>query len=101
MWEQYTVLAVDNYCHILTDNCQTIVKSFSLDSCPSFLGWSSEGNFLFIVTEGGFMSVIYVPASLVIATMPLPNFSAPNHPVYITVRKDEVLVLCSNGMLLR
>lgn len=101
MWEQYTVLAVDNYCHILTDNCQTVLKSFALDSCPTCLGWSLDGNFLFLVTEGGYMTVIYVPDSLLIATLPMPNFSIPNQPVYITVGKDEVLVLSSSGVLIR
>ena len=47
------------------------------------------------------MSVIYIPDSLLLATMPLPNFSIPNKTVYITVRKDEVLVLSSSGVLLR
>lgn len=101
MWEQYIVIAVDSYCHILTDNCQTILKSFALDSCPSCLGWSSDGNFLFVVTEGGFMTVIYIPDSFLLTTMPLPNFTVPNQPVYITVRKDAVLLLSSNGVLLR
>lgn len=101
MWEQFTVLAVDSYCHILTDNCQTVLKSFSLDSFPNCLGWSLDGKFLFIVTEGGFMSVIYIPDSLLLATMPLPNFRIPNQAVYITVRKDEVLLLNSSGVLLR
>ncbi|EFX79172.1 hypothetical protein DAPPUDRAFT_304960 [Daphnia pulex] len=101
MWEQFTVMAVDSYCHILTDNCQTVLKSFSLDSFPNCLGWSLDGKFLFIVTEGGFMSVIYIPDSLLLATMPLPNFSIPNQAVYITVRKDEVLLLNSSGVLLR
>jgi hypothetical protein len=101
MWEQFTVLAVDSYCHILTDNCQTVLKSFSLDSFPNYLGWSLDGKFLFIVTEGGLMSVIYIPDSLLLATMPLPNFSIPNQAVYITVRKDEVLLLNSSGVLLR
>ncbi|KAK4002762.1 hypothetical protein OUZ56_004564 [Daphnia magna] len=101
MWEQYTVIAVDSYCHILTDNCQTVLKSFLLDSHPSCLAWSLDGNFLFIVTEGGHMSVIYIPDSLLLVTMPLPNFSLPNQAVYITIRKDEVLLLSSNGLLLR
>lgn len=95
------MIAVDSYCHILTDNCQTVLKSFLLDSHPSCLAWSLDGNFLFIVTEGGHMSVIYIPDSLLLVTMPLPNFSLPNQAVYITIRKDEVLLLSSNGLLLR
>lgn len=101
MWEQYTVLAVDNFCHILTDNCETVVKSFALDSCPSNLGWSPEGDFLFVVTEGGCMSVIYIPDKLLITTLTLPNINISNQPVHITVRKEEVLVLTANGSLLR
>ncbi len=45
------------------------------------------------------MSVIYIPVSLLLATMPLPNLSIPNQAVYIIVRKDEVLLLNSSGIV--
>lgn len=101
LWEQYMVLAVDNYCHILTDNCQVVLKSFSLDSCLSSFSWSSDGKFLFLVTEGGFLSVVYIPDSLLVATMPLPGFNSQNQPIHISVVNDEILVLSSNGTLFR
>ena len=101
LWEQYTVLAVDNYCHLLADNCETRIKSFSLDSCLSCQTWSSDGQFLFLVTTGGVLTILFIPDRLLIATMPLPNFGAPNHPISIHVGVDEVMILSSIGLLLR
>lgn len=47
------------------------------------------------------MTVIYIPDRLLVATIPLPNFNAPNHPVSIYVGMDEIMVLSSKGELLR
>ena len=101
IWEQYTALAVDNYFHILSDNCQAVSKSFYLDSHPSSMAWSTDGNFLFVITEGGFMNVIYVPGNLIIDSRHVQLFSPENKPVNIFVRDEEILVLGSTGFLLR
>lgn len=101
LWEQYTVLAVDNYCHILADNCETSLKSFSLDSGLSCKTWSSDGQFLFLVTTGGYLTTLFIPDRFLITSMPLPNFSAPNHPVSIYAGMDEIMILSSSGVLLR
>ena len=96
-----TVLAVDNFVHILKDSCQTVLKSFSLDSHPSCLEWSLDGKFLFVVTEGGFMTVIYIPQNLLVSSRQLPNFGSQNRPINLYVGSNEVFVFNSNGLLLR
>jgi len=101
LWEQITVLAVENYVHILKDSCQTVLKSFSLDSCPACLGWSPDGKFLFIVSETGFMTVIYIPQNLLVNSRQISNFGPNNQPVDIYVGLDEILMLGSSGLLFR
>ena len=101
LWEQITVLAIENYIHILKDSCQTVLKSFSLDSCPSCLSWSSDGKFLFVLTETGFMTVIYVPQNLLVSSSQIPEFNSRNQPVDIHVGLNEILVLSNDGLLYR
>ena len=101
MSDQHAVLTVDNFCHILSDNCQTVLKSFSLDSCLSCLSWSLEGKFLFLVTEGGCLTVVYAPDALLVATIPLPGFTSDNPPIYIHATADELIIVNFSGKLFR
>lgn len=62
---------------------------------------SNDNNFLFVLTETGSLSIVHIPGNFLVGTQPIPICDAQDKPIHIHVSANELIILTTNGSLLR